>query len=241
MNVRRLMDWTLLVPILILIFGTALFVWAEPGQPYNIFAPPEPRRGYDPLAGFEQEGALTLVEDMTGRQVRSADSRLETVLIERHQEEKSVYAQGEWDRRADVYVYDYATDELRYAIVNLTMNRVDHFEVVQGVQLPLTRNEAARAADILVADTSDVGVMLRQLYSDAYEGAQLTAEALDIAPFTFHAGQRGITDGDLASCGVERCAELLISTTADNLLVPFNPVVNLSQGRIVGTSNYQQQ
>ncbi len=227
-------NWPLIVPLLLLVFGSVLFVMAAPGEPYNIFAPPEPRTGYDPLASYEVTSAFDLASGEMAARTRSAD-KLETILVERHQEEKAVYARGTWDRRADVYMYDYSTNEMQYAIVNLTTGNIDHFEKVQGVQLPLTQNELARATAILMADEGEVGQALRDLYRDTF-GRELSAADLYVAPFIYKAASRGITDGIKASCGIDRCAELLIETTND-MLIPFNPLVNLSTGQIIGIAN----
>lgn len=226
--------WLLLMPLFMLIFGSAWYVMAAPNKPYTIFSPPELRKGYDPLAAYEVEAAIVLMQNGNSTQKRT-ENKMETLLIERHQEEKAIYARGTWDRRADVYAYDYGTNEMHYTVVNLTTDSIDHFEKVQGVQLPLTQVEVARAATILLADDSGVGQQLYELYEDMF-GQRLTIDDIDIAPFIYKAASRGITTGINASCGIDRCAELLIETT-DNFLVPFSPIVNLSANKVVGIAN----
>ena len=66
-------------------------------------------------------------------------------------------------RQGEVYLYDYATDTLIHTVVDVATGSVQT-EYLQGVQMPLTTHEEARAVDLILADEQ-----LWQTLSERYE------------------------------------------------------------------------
>ncbi|OQW97721.1 MAG: hypothetical protein BWK73_53895 [Thiothrix lacustris] len=71
----------------------------------------------------------------------------EVLLIERHINNK-----GNTERLADVYTYDYHSNQTIITVVNLDTNTTLAKHYQQNVQLPLTDNELKRAADLIFND-----------------------------------------------------------------------------------------
>jgi hypothetical protein len=184
--------------------------------------------GYDPLTEHELERVRQeALADPAAADSLSGVTRQELLLVERHQEEKSVYETGRWDRRADIYIYNYDSDTLLHIIHNLSAGRIDSIESSQNVQLPLTENEVNRAVAIAFNDPQ-----LRPLLDEQY--ARITGEALttpeqvEIKAFVFYANALPDMElGAAASCGLNRCAQLLLFTR-ESLTFELLPVINLS-------------
>lgn len=116
----------------------------------------------------------------------------EVLLIERNEEKGAPNGQ----RRADVFIYDYSSNELIQSLVDLNTSEVIRSERKQGVQLPLTDKELTRAKQIVFEDEDE-----RAILEDEYRrisSLELTDTAeLNIKAFTFIAeslpnrGKRG--------------------------------------------------
>lgn len=240
-NIRRARRWTIAVLAAILLSGTAITLAST--------APISQTgggAGYDPLGtdeqarvvqALQQAGALppaaAAAASAAAATVPAAPEQ-EILLVERHAEDKATYAQGRWQRRADVYVYRYADDTLIHQIYNLDTNQIDRVETVQRVQLALTAAETQRAAAIALADP----VLRPQLDAEFQRitGQVLTApEQLQIKAMAFHADSAPGHDlGAAADCGLRRCAQLLLAA-GDNIVLPLIPIVNLSSGAVAQT------
>lgn len=191
--------------------------------------------GFDALTAQEQATVLstTLAALADQSPVRAAMATpQELLLIERHQEPKEVYERGDWPRRGDAYIYDYGSDTLTFALINLDTGQVDAIEAYQGVQLPLTDNEIGRALDIAYADESLRTVLAQQF--QAITGQPLLGlSQLNVKAFVFRAASMPENLNEYTQrCGLHRCAQLLLFTNED-IAFEVQPIIDLSTGQVV--------
>lgn len=200
-----------------------------------------PPTGYDPLSDAEiaeATGALVAAQGARAAEIRAsaltaADGAQitapaeSTILVERHEEEKGAMAAGNWQRRADLYTYDYADDTLLHHIYNYEDDSLTLVEQAQDVQLALSMQERALATQIAFADPALLAQM-EQEYR-AITGGELTDPSqLDIRAFVYRSGAAPETEPpQAAACGRQRCAQLLI-VTPDYTTFHALPVINLS-------------
>ncbi|HEY1013707.1 MAG TPA: hypothetical protein VGE07_13435, partial [Herpetosiphonaceae bacterium] len=157
-----------------------------------------------------------------------AAGAVEPLLVERHQEDKQVYLSGTWDRRADVFVYDYSNDTLIQAVVNLTAKRIDATTAVKNVQPPITAAERDRAVALALADPT-AGPGLRGWYQRITQRTLEKPEQLQADALVFRADAMADSKLGRNECGVRRCAQLLFST-AERQLIDVTVYVDLSRG-----------
>jgi hypothetical protein len=222
--------WLALAFVAVLLMTTALAV-AAPNPLTRLFTG-NIGIGYDPLTEQEIETVRqeALADPAVTAQLENS-GRQELLLIERHQEDKSVYERGNWDRRADVFVYNYETNSLIYAIYNLNSGRVDSVTSSQGDQLPLTQNEVNQAVAIAFNDPQ-LRSLLNQEYGRVTGGELTSPEQVEIKAFTFHASALPDMElGTAATCGLNRCAQLLIFTR-ESVTFELLPVINLSNEEV---------
>ena len=79
----------------------------------------------------------------------------EVLLVERNEEKGAPSNQ----RRADVFIYDYSSNELIQSLVDLNTLEVIRSERKQGVQLPLTDRELTRAKQIVFEDEDERAIL----------------------------------------------------------------------------------
>ena len=184
----------------------------------------------DPLS--EQE--MAKVASLTSQPVLGARSTgtakgdkksLEVLLIERHQQKGAPSDQ----RRADIFTYDYESNELIESLVDLNTSSIIRSTRKKGVQLPLTENEIKRAKQIVFDDEDERQVL-------AYEYHRITSQALtdttelNIKAFTFTADSLPNRVNEASKhCGIHRCAQLMLYT-GENIVFEISPIVNLSEG-----------
>ncbi len=237
--------WVLIVFVTLLLSGAAV-VWAAPPA-VRVRLPGQSGVGYDPLTGAEQELALqvaagnvgaaaarTSTPEAAGEPVISAPGA-EVLLVERHQEAKEAMSQGNWPRRADVYVYRYADDTLVHSLYNYESGQLDLVEETKGTQLPLTQAERELAVEIALRDPA-----LRGLLDAEYTritGQPLGgAEQLDVRVFVYIAGSApDLETPAAAACGLNRCGQLLI-LTPDNATLEYLPIINLSTLKVASSA-----
>ncbi|MBX3015205.1 MAG: hypothetical protein KF832_27045 [Caldilineaceae bacterium] len=203
---------------------------------------PQAPTGYDPLTEQEQAtvvraaqqaARLTSTRRAQRQGAASAAARQPEVLLsERREATKADYALGNWPRQGDVYLYDYATDTLIHAIVDVQSGAVITVEQGQGVQLPLNEREEQRALALVQADTT-----LWDELATRYQmvtGQPLTALAqLQIKVSIFQADvMPDQVNAAAQRCGQHRCAQVLLFTV-DRTLLELLPIVDLSQGQVV--------
>lgn len=184
--------------------------------------------GFDPLGPEEIAAAVAAVGPARNA---AASDRFEVLSVERHDDGEPP-ARGV--RRADVSVYDYASDTLRQYVVDVRDGSIDATLSGRGTQPPLSRAEQARVVAITLADR-DAMALLASAYRAA-TGVTLTDARgqLTMVPIVFRGDSiaGGASGRAPSACGVARCAQLLVSS-ADGLLVDRSPVVNLSKGEVV--------
>ena len=190
----------------------------------NTFAFPN-----DPLSSAEIAKVARLTQPAMSARPTGAEKggskSLEVLLIEQHQEKNAPKNQ----RRADVYTYDYQTNELIETLVDLKTSEVLRTQRKKGIQLPLTENEIKRAKEIVFSDEDERQVL-------AYEYHRITSQQLtdttelNIKAFTFVADSLPNRTNEASKlCGIHRCAQLMLYT-GDNIVFEISPIVNLSEG-----------
>ncbi|HPE58872.1 MAG: hypothetical protein KDI15_06250 [Thiothrix sp.] len=191
----------------------------------------------DPLNLDElQEATRLATPATTGSTQRASRSRsntagttasVELLLVERRPTDKE---QPEL-RQADVYYYDYGTDETIHSIIDLPSQAVISTEREQYVQLPLTENEIIRTKALLFNDDEQMNLL--QAEYQRITGQYLTGpEQLNVKAFTFSADTLpgpGQLNAASEQCGLHRCAQVLLYTH-DSTVFEISPIVNLSAG-----------
>ena len=204
-----------------------------------VFAPEQGRTGVEPLSHTEQQQALKIVQD----QLAAATSRQQTaksveygqagpplmpLLVERHEETKATYQRAGWGRRADVYLYNYASNETIYALVDLGQVEVVQLERSRQLTLPIVPAEVTRIQKLLWNDPQ-VKLLLRDYYKLVQTQPLQKVEQLELHALVLHADQ---TTDVSAACTRHRCAQVIISIP-DGDVFPFIVVVDLSDERVV--------
>jgi hypothetical protein len=167
---------------------------------------------------------------LAARRAADAPAREEVLLIERHREPKGTAGEGR--RRADVYIYDYASDTLSLVVVDLDSGEAETVRVAQDAQLPLTENEIVRATALFYAQPAMRQRLEREFERIAGEPLE-DLSALHIRAFVFRADSMPDTaPKETAVCGRHRCAQLMIYTE-DKVAVEWLPVIDLSRERVL--------
>ncbi len=191
-----------------------------------------PSHQNDPLSLDEVSKAsfLTAGPQLAARGVTTDLSSItnnsqEVLLIERNEEKGAPSDQ----RRADVFIYDYSSNELIQSLVDLNTSEVIRSERKQGVQLPLTANELTRAKQIVFEDEDERAILEDEFRRITSRELGDTAE-LNIKAFTFLAGSLPNRVNEASKqCGIHRCAQLMLYTH-ENIVFEISPIVNLSEG-----------
>lgn len=187
----------------------------------------------DPLTAAEiaTVSAITAPRPVAARLTSQKDatqsnaSSLEVLLVERHAEKGAPQGQ----RRADIFTYDYATNELIESVVDLNTSEVLRSIRVQGTQLPLTENELKRAKKIVFDDEDERQILEHEYYRITSHQLTDTSE-LFIKAFTFTSDSLPNRVNEASKqCGIHRCAQLMLYT-GENIVFEVSPIVNLSEG-----------
>lgn len=192
--------------------------------------------GYDPLTANEADRALALaLETQEQKEAdtsnRAATQSIEILSVERYDAPKGSKTAASASRQGDVYLYEYTTDTLIHSIVNVESGAV-HVEKLQGVQLPLTAREKARALQ-LIRDDADLWSTLAERYR-LITGEMLTDTAQLQTKVSLFLGESMPNQVNAAAqqCGHHRCAQVLLFTV-DHTLLEALPIVDLSQGKVI--------
>ena len=134
-------------------------------------------------------------------------------------------------RLADVYSYDYRSDETIHSIVDLTTQEKLQTERVQKLQLPLTENELARASKLIFNDPEQL-TQIQTEYKRITGQTLVKPEQLHVKAFVFTADSlpEGLNAAS-QNCGLQRCAQVLMYTH-DSVVFEISPIVNLSVGLV---------
>lgn len=158
---------------------------------------------------------------------------LELLLVERHPN-----AKGQTARRADVYTYDYSTNETIIDVIDLDTNRVISRKREKNLQLPLTTNELQRASDLILADDEQRSLLDAEFKRITGQTLNNPAQQLHVKAFVFHASSLPEQlNAASQQCGLHRCAQVLLYT-ADSIVFEVSPIVNLSAGVITQTIGF---
>lgn len=172
-------------------------------------------------ASGPQFAARSLGDDVSS----IANTSQEVLLVERNEEKNAPSDQ----RRADVYIYDYSTNELIQSLIDLNTSEVIRSERKQGVQLPLTDNELSRVKQI-VFDDEDERAILEDEYLRITSRELSDIADLNVKAFTFLSDSLPNRVNEASKqCGVHRCAQLMLYTQ-ENVVFEISPIVNLSVG-----------
>lgn len=200
--------------------------------PLVLAALPTQAGSLDPLSAAEMERAIQQASSVlpvaTTRQLinNASTPAPERLLVERH-----LNAKGETARLADVYTYDYATNETLISVIDLDTNKILSNKREKNLQLPLTDNELKRASDLIFADDEQRSLLDAEF--KRITGKTLTdPQQLQVKAFVFHASSLPEQLNDASKqCGLHRCAQVLLYT-ADSVVFEVSPIVNLSAGVI---------
>ncbi len=168
----------------------------------------------DPLTPNEKALATkVLLGDAKLQQYMGQSPRYRIVNIERHEEDK---ARPMAERRADVVIYKYTTDEAISAVVNLGSSpRVDAIVVTRDLPPALSPEEVEEAKRLAVADPGVQGRL---------SAAGIAEQSFIITHLLARAVQRD------AACSTHRCVMLFFNTR--DAALEINPVVDLSAQRV---------
>jgi hypothetical protein len=189
------------------------------------------------LDANERALALEIARDRAEAELRrragrapGAPERLEFLDVDLHRHAKDTRASA-YRRRADVYAYDYDTDQLAWAVVDLDSNRVESLNVTPSVQRPLSDREVAHALDLVFADAASAARIRSEFVRIA--GHPLGGRGdLEVAGFVYRADSMpNSNSADSAACGRHRCAQLLVRTH-DEVSLEL-PIVDLSRERVL--------
>jgi|GEM_PF-4917669 len=170
-------------------------------------------------------------------QTTTQPTRRELLLMEpRMAADKSSSA----SQAANVYVYDYASDEVIHLIVDLNSRRVASQERVQNMQLPLTAAEVKRAIDIAFVDDAN-GQAIREEFRQITGRNLESVEQIQYKAFVFLASSVSeAKQVNTRECGLRRCARLLLYT-ADNIALDLSPIIDLSNERVLQIADNPQE
>lgn len=195
----------------------------------GIFSQSASAHNNDPLSANEISKVSNLIAAPVQRAARGTavftTPGQEVLLIERHEEKGAPADQ----RYADVYIYDYSSNELIQSLVDLNTSSVIRSERKTGIQLPLTPNELARAKQIVFDDEDERKILEDEFFRITSRPMTDTSD-LNIKAFTFKADSLPNRVNEASKlCGVHRCAQLMLYT-GENIVFEISPIVNLSAG-----------
>lgn len=151
----------------------------------------------------------------------------ELLLVERHPN-----AKGQTARLADVYTYDYSTNETLIDVIDLDTNQVISSKREKNLQLPLTANELQRASALIFADDEQRSLLDAEFKRITGQTLNNPMQQLQVKAFVFHASSLPEQlNAASQQCGLQRCAQVLLYT-ADSVVFEVSPIVNLSAGVI---------
>jgi hypothetical protein len=169
-----------------------------------------------PLSPTEKDQAITLLQSDDRARTRLArGQRVRTVLVERHEEDKDAPT---GQRRADVVLYSYDTNETITAVVTLSPRpRVENLMVTQGQPGGLSAQEVAEARQLALAHPA---VQAR------LQAAGLAGREDEL--FITHILARATAPGD--PCSTHRCVALFFGTR--DAVLGIQPIVDLTTGEV---------
>ncbi|MFF3417151.1 Tat pathway signal sequence domain protein [Streptomyces sp. NPDC002698] len=132
-------------------------------------------------------------------------------------------------RRADITFYDYKDDTLVTKTVDLDTGKVDRTGVQHGVQPPISRDEMAEAAQLLIADP--LGAGLKADFKDA-TGKELTSPDQLMLNSMVYRATPGVRPAALGVCGEHRCVRLFPKVKNGPWIDSRDLVIDLSARKV---------
>lgn len=136
------------------------------------------------------------------------------------------------DSRAEVQLYDYASDTLITRVVDLRSRKVIDSARRHGVQPPPTLAEAREAVKVILADRR-LGPGMRESYA-SQTGKRLTSPAqLRLQSMSFLGSRAEGVDGarKVSRCGEHRCVQLFVRIPGGKWIDTSRIVIDLSARR----------
>ncbi|WP_433244401.1 hypothetical protein ACQPYK_41565 [Streptosporangium sp. CA-135522] len=199
--------------------GAVLFLPGEQGSQAAGAVPRVPAQG-DPLTGEEVARASGIAS--AASQAHMTAGRVQLLYVERDDDKDT-----DERRRADAFLYDYATDQLIVRTVDLGRGEVVEEAVTRGVQPPPSKAEEVGAAELLLADPQ-YGRGVRESYAKA-AGTQLrSASDLGLRGLIFVPG----AEGGAHRCQTHRCVRLFVRLPGNTWLDTSRIIVDLSAKQI---------
>ncbi|WP_411726758.1 hypothetical protein [Methyloglobulus sp.] len=157
------------------------------------------------------------------------------LYTQRHIEAKNADPQS---RRAEVFYFNYATNEVIQTVVNLNSNTVQETQVASGVaNHPFFSRAEIKAALQLVFEHPQLGPSLRTAYREI-TGQSLTdvSQLEEAQGGVFYPASAARTPlGNItADCAVDRCMQLFVPI-GDLFIDMSKLVVDLSTGEVLGS------
>ncbi|MBP8539162.1 hypothetical protein [Streptomyces sp. MK37H] len=141
-------------------------------------------------------------------------------------------ASSDTDSRAEVQLYDYASDTLITRVVDLRSKKVLDSVRRHGVQPPPTLAEAREAVKVILADRR-LGPGMRESYA-SQTGKRLTSPAqLRLQSMSFLGSRAEGVDGarKVSRCGEHRCVQLFVRVPGGKWIDTSRIVIDLSARR----------
>ncbi|SDL78007.1 Tat pathway signal sequence domain protein [Streptomyces wuyuanensis] len=208
-----------------------------PGPRVVAPAPVEGERGTgrDPLTDGELERARRLAAAPAARTAENAagapgPQHLTADLAEPLPSEAGTAAPS---RRAVVSYYDYRTDRLVTATVDVSSGRVESRGARQGVQPSPVGAELREAVELILASPHGAG--LRADYRDATGAALTTPAPLTLSGYVYRKEREARVPPELRSCGVHRCVRVVTRITGGPWIDTRDLAVDLSARTVVVT------
>ncbi len=193
----------------------------------------------DPLSPVEQEKALAIsasapaTNQRNRRSTPTNNTATELLLIERRLMDKERAPR----RLADVYHYDYSSDETIHTIVDLETQEIISTQRQQYLQLPMSENELERSKNIIFTDPEQAA-LIKNEYQRITGKHLRSPEQLNIKAFIFSADTLPEQLNPASQqCGLHRCAQVLLYTH-DSIVFEISPIVNLSAGIVTQNISY---
>jgi hypothetical protein len=135
-------------------------------------------------------------------------------------------------RRATVSLYDYTTDRLHQALVDLTAGSVLKSRDVRGLQLPPTVAEATIATQLALA--ADPAPAFLEQYRSLTGAPLVAAEQVHTVAGVWRPVNRAATPvGPTKACGAARCLQLLLALPSGQYLDTLDFAVDLSSRTVL--------
>lgn len=136
------------------------------------------------------------------------------------------------NRRAEVLLYDYASDKLIKQVVDLRTGKVAKTYTATGMQPPATPREVAEALKLLTADrlASRLADGFRAATGKAYTGT----DQIDVRAHVYSARA---ADSGAERCGAHRCLSLVVQARDGGEFIDLHDIIIDLSGRTIARLN----